>query len=88
MIEIHPTVLVIICGILITSIGFFAGGYINNSNKAQQKLMETVNRLDNTITRLDTTIGGIEKANDRFEDACKERHSVVDKRLRSIELSK
>jgi hypothetical protein len=81
MIQIHPTVLIIICGVLIGSIGFFTGGFIMNSNKAQQKLTDTVARLDKSITKLDTTITGIKEANDRFDETCKERHTTIDKRL-------
>jgi hypothetical protein len=81
MIAIHPTVLIIVCGVIIGAIGFFLTGFITSSNKSQQKLTETVARLDNSITRLDTTILGIKEANDRFDDGCKERHAVIEKRL-------
>jgi hypothetical protein len=83
MIQIHPTVLIIICGALVGAIGFFTGGFIMSSNKAQQKLTDTVARLDNSITRLDTTITGIKEANERFDEVCKERHTTIDSRLNS-----
>jgi hypothetical protein len=81
MIQIHPTVLIILSGVAMSIIGFFVTLFISRVNSTQQTLSQSIDKLNLSLTGLNAMISSMKDMDAKFSDDCTKRHSVIDKRL-------
>jgi len=72
-------------GILLSIIGFFLIFYFKRSVTSNDKLNESVNKLQMSVTGLNATLLYQDDKLNTFTKSCKEKHLKVDQRLEKHE---
>jgi hypothetical protein len=80
----EPTlrIVLVILGIMISIIGYFLTFYFKRSVESIDKLNDTVGELRGSITGLKAQMIANEEMSSMRQEGCKDRHSIIDTRLR------